>query len=64
MLNAKPPKKHSKKAKNDLKLKLDSVLSPDVEMAEEDISNIIDVPNTASNHEPPLHCDKHGFCTN
>jgi signal transduction histidine kinase len=41
-----------KESEERLQLKLDSVLSPDVEMAEEDISNIIDVPNlqTTMNH--------------
>ena len=33
-----------RKSEEHLKLKLDSVLSPDVEIGEEDISNIIDVP--------------------
>ena len=37
-----------------LQLKLDSVLSPEVELAEEDIANIIDVPKLASNHGQPL----------
>ncbi len=44
-----------------LQLKLDSVLSPDVELAEEDIANIIDVPKLQATMNNLYEVTKMGF---
>ena len=50
-----------KESEERLKLKLDSVLSPDVELAEQDIANIIDVPSLQATMNHLYDVTKMGF---
>ncbi len=50
-----------KESQEQLQLKLDSVLSPDVELSEEDLSNIIDVPTLQATMNNLYSVTKMGF---